>query len=279
METLSSMRERQFNQRIIDGYFRRRAAGGRSAFARGMDYALLRLILFGGAYLYFASVTGKRLPSLLLALIVLLLCMVVLKIAREIRLERFTLRERQRIAALLTGERLLLCSKAAFAALARPLCGADETPLLLPCMGKATGDAVLSAIRESGAKKQMVLFAAWGFTCEARELAGRQGERVRLGDGQALHTAAKQAGLSPDPEQVEDYILQQEKQRKAEKVRHTSMAFMPGQGKKYLLTGLALAALSFLTRYGLYYRMMAGLCMGLAGAHLLTGRNRSAFSE
>ncbi|MDO4572780.1 MAG: hypothetical protein Q4C13_05385, partial [Clostridia bacterium] len=71
----------------VQRYLRRGAAGGRGLLARALDYILLRTMLFFGALLFFRQRLGGGAYAWLLAALTLLLGMVLLRIAREIRFE------------------------------------------------------------------------------------------------------------------------------------------------------------------------------------------------
>lgn len=66
--------------------------------------------------------------------------------------------------------------------------------------------------------------------------------------------------------------LQQHPRPRARLQELLSGAGAATRAKKYLLTGLVLLAASFLTRYTLYYRMLAGLCLTIAAAGALRRR-------
>jgi hypothetical protein len=266
-------------RRLAASCFSRNAGGGKSTFGRILDYVLLRLLLFAGAYLYFASLTGKRGPSLLLALIFLGLCMVVLRIVRMLRMEKATRVEMDRVKKRLTADRLLLLTNARFSSLAAPLCRENEQALLLPTSRPAEEWQVLSAIRSRQAGKRKLLFSLGGFTPEAQALMERMPDLVRFGNQAELLELGFKAGLAPGQEEVLQYIAMAERARKKAAAAGKSRALEPALTKKYWITGLVLFGLSFITKFGLYFRLMSGLCMTLAGAGLLLWRSRSTFQS
>ncbi|MDO4572026.1 MAG: hypothetical protein Q4C13_01555, partial [Clostridia bacterium] len=91
-----------------------------------------------------------------------------------------------------------------------------------------------------------------------------------------LIEAAERQGLRPDMDAVFAHILREEAQRKQRKSRLGGLSFRPGAAKKYLVTALLLFALSFLSRYALYYRMLAALCMSVFSINLFFDRTRGA---
>ena len=63
----------------------------------------------------------------------------------------------------------------------------------------------------------------------------------------------------------------------AEKKRKRAQPFAKGQTRRYLVCAAILLAASFLTRYALYYRLLAGVSLALAGMSFFV--NRSAKQE
>lgn len=259
--------------RLAEAALRKRFSRGRSALARALDYTLLRLMLLAGAYLYFSGAVEKTGAALLLSLLFLALCMVVLRIVREVRYDRFVRRETARVKQLLLTDRLLLLPVRRIRELCGPLCAPGETPVLLPCTGQAGPDEVVQALRSSRSKGPLALFAMAGFTGEARSLLLRTGNRARAMDPGPLRKAAAEAGLPPTDGDVRTYLANLARQEQALRKSRRTLRLDGGYGGKYLLTGLLLTGLSFLTRYGLYYRLLAGVCMTIGGLSLY-GRER-----
>ncbi len=253
--------------KCVRRYFRRGCAGGRGGFARAVDYAALRFFLLAGAWLFFRQrVTGAG-WALLLAVLTLLLAMVLLRILRELRLERYTRRETSRIRRQLTAQSLLLMERARLLALARPL--ANGEPRLILSAEPLGADALLPLARRRSA---VAVVAPAGYTPAAVAFARRTG--LRLIPQSALLDEAARQGLTPENEAILAHILCEEEQRRAQRTRLGGLPFVQGCAKKYLATALALFALSFLSRYALYYRLLATLCMSIFSVNFLVDRTR-----
>ena len=80
-----------------DAVFRKRFGGGRSLFARALDYFAIRAVLFAAAFLYFRTLVESVRIAAALSLIALAAAMVGMRIVREARYARFLLHERARI--------------------------------------------------------------------------------------------------------------------------------------------------------------------------------------
>lgn len=249
-----------------EAYFRRAFSGGRSLFARVADGVGLRLIVLGAAYLAFAPRFSSRLTALLLATITLGIASLVMRIAREILFERFVTREKKRIARMLLSDRLLLADMQTVAGLAGALCPQNERTVVLQRAMPVNADALLALVRARRACGKLHVFTCTSFDRSAEAFAARSNGRLVLHGSDELISAALDAGMEPSQREIFDYI--EAESCVARKRRHAASdhrsPFVFGSVKKYLLVALLLGGASFLTRYPLYYRMLAGLCMTIA---------------
>lgn len=138
------------------------------------------------------------------------------------------------------------------------------------------GADVLLPLLRGGNQAPPVVCSSAGFTPAAEDFVRRAPQRATLIGPDALVEAARETdALWPDDEAVHAYIaaqLQQHPRPRARLQELLSGAGAATRAKKYLLTGLVLLAASFLTRYTLYYRMLAGLCLTIAAAGALRRR-------
>ena len=247
-------------------YFRRKYCGGRGPFARIVDDIGLRLIVLIGAYLYFAPRFEKPATAVLLSGIVLGIVTLLLRIVREISLERFIRKEMRRISRTLLCDRLLLTDMQTVAALAGGLCPQEERAVVLQRALPADADALLALIRARRGCGKLHVFACAGFDRSAEAFAARANGLLVLHEQKELLDAAERAGMTPPQNAIDAYIeaeLKRERERrKAQRLR--ASPFLRGPAKRYLVTALILLCVSFFTRYMLYYRMLAGLCMTIA---------------
>ena len=261
------------SERLYARYFRRKRAGGRGRLALILDGALFRLILFTGAYLFFGTrLPGSEARALLLAGVFLLMCELAFRVVSEIRLEAFMQKELRRIRRLLTVDRLLLLDGPGIRALCAPLVARGETPVLLQRTAPADGDAVIAALRTRRGKGRVGILACGGFTPDAEALASRSGGMISLYPADVLLGGAAEAGLTPSAGEVRAYIAAELPRMEKKRRPRLPAPFAPGRAGKYLLAALALTAASFLTRYALYYRMLAGLCGAVASLGVFLNR-------
>lgn len=255
--------------KCIQRYFKRISAGGRGPLARAVDYAALRLLILAGAYLFFRQRIEGIFYAALLAVLTLLLAMVLMRIVREIRLERHTQKELYRIRRLLLARALTLMDRKTLLELARPL-SPDRPPALLLSVEPASADALLPLARK---KSAAAILAPAGFSPAAERFADTAG--LRLLSQAALLDAAADKGLAPGDADACAYILAEEKKRHEKRKKLGGLPFMRGCAKKYLATALVLFGLSFLSRYTLYYRLLATLCMSIFSVNFLMDRTRT----
>lgn len=257
-------------KKSIRRYFRRGLAGGRSALARAVDYVVLRLLILAGAFLFFRQRVGGLLWALLLALLSLLLGMVLLHIVYELRFERYVAKEMRRLRRRLLSQKIALMDKRTLLPIAQSLSG-DKTPALLFCAEPVSADALLPLARKKGVT---MVCATAGYSQGAESFAAQAGLRlIPLG---ALLDAAAAHGLAPGNHDIYRSILQEEANKCRKRPRLSGLLFAGGSAKKYLVTGLILLALSFLSRYTLYYRLLATVCMSIFSVNFLMDRTRKA---
>ncbi len=249
--------------RSVERYYRTRYGGGRGAFARALDYIALRLILFAGAFLFYRSRFGSLWIVAALSALTLGLCMILMRLYREIAFERFSRREHERLRRAALADRLMLAPRRYLETLCHTLLRPCETAALLVCALPADADALLETVRKEPLRP-LCVFSTAGFARSAEELAPRL-SGVRLCGQDALIEAAERIGVCAADADVDDRIraiLAAAKQRRR---RSFSFNFPRSAVRRYLLAALVLFGCSFLTRYALYYRMFAGLCVSIAG--------------
>ncbi|MEG1525355.1 MAG: hypothetical protein RRZ24_05445 [Clostridia bacterium] len=264
--------EEMLTERAYAQYFQARRGGGRGKLARGIDYVSLRLILFAGAYLYFAAQFSNKAMALLLAAVFLGLCMLVLHIWREIAMERFVKKELCRIKKALLTHKLLLLSSTSARKLCRPLCNEGEMPVLLQRALPADADALLTVLHTYQGCGNLAVFSCSGFDISAKAFAARLDGTLTIRDVEEVHHAAKEAGLSPSAAEVRAFIAEELRIQKQRKRAARPMPFVSGNTGKYFAISLILTGISFFTRYALYYRLLAGLCMAIAATGIAFSR-------
>ncbi len=267
--------ESRLNQRDLNRYLKRRQSGGRGAFARIVDAMGLRIVLFAGAYLFLRPRTTDALPALIMSATFLGLCMIVMRIWREIGTERFAKREYARIRKVLLNDRLLLMNERKLGALAKELCNDGETFVLIGSVKPADADALLTAVRRYGADKRLCVCALNGFDPSAESAAMRMYERIRLSDAAALYKAVAVAAPVTERD-IEGYIAAELAADRRRRAQFRALRMDPNGAKRYLWTAVSLIVLSFFTRYALYCRLLAGLCLSLMSLAYFTRSQRDA---
>lgn len=267
--------------RLCKAYYTRKYYGGRNTFARVLDYMVLRGIAFICAYLFFLPRFSKQSTVLLLSGIALGILMLVLRMGRQIRFERFTKKETARIRRILLTDKLLLADQPTLISFVSGRCPLGETPIVLAQAQDTSADSLLKALRTYKGSGHLHVFTCVGYDRSARAFAGRMWEHMTLHEPEELLRAARLAGMEPDNGQVEAWIVQQQRnlRKKRQSTRIKASPFAAGGAKKYVMTGLVLMGLSFFTRYTLYYRMLAGLCMSIAACSTMFLRSGTHVSQ
>lgn len=267
--------------RLCKAYYARKYYGGRNPFARTLDYIVLRGIAFICAYLFFLPRFPKQSTALLLSGIALGILMLLLRMGRQISFERFMKNETARIRRVLLTDTLLLADLPDLIALVSGRCPLGETPIVLAQAQNTTADSLLKALQTHKGCGHLHIFACVGYDRSAREFAGRMWEHMTLHEPEEILRSARLAGMEPDSGQVSEWIAQQQRnlRKKRQSIRIKASPFAAGGAKKYVMTGLILMGLSFFTRYTLYYRMLAGLCMSIAACSTMFLRTGTHVSQ
>ena len=249
-------------------YLKKKFTGGRGAFARAVDYAALRLVLLIAAYLLLRSKALLPAYALSLSLVALAAIAVLLRIIRQSRYDAFVRAETERLQKKLFLEGLSVTPEPALRRMAKGL--AEGRPLIiLRRAEKADADAVLSAGNRSGSAG---LLCTGGYTPSARAFAARPEIAITLIEPEALIAHAKEGGLLPSGEDAFSEMRRLYEADCDAKKHRRSLAFSGAFPVKYFLSAALLTALSFFTRYAVYYRLLAILCMGAAAVGALLSK-------
>ncbi len=257
----------------IKRYYKQRQHGGRSLAARIADGIALRLVFAAASYLWFHYNIENHVVVILLTSLTTFIFVAALKLWKDISFDRFVQKESARLCDTVLRERLLLLDESEFYELCECVCA--DLPgfenAMLWCIQHSLpidADDVLSAFRR--ARKQnaqlLAVCSLSGCTEAASALMLRLPIRAEYISPDLLLRFAKQTKtFAVEAEDVNAHIrskqtvvLERRKQMQAE-------PFAPGRAKKYLICAAILAAASFITGYALYYRLLAGLCLMLAG--------------
>lgn len=273
------------NKRMVREYYKRRLYGARTPAARAVDFVALRAVLLLCCYLWFADQLANRTLRLLLALCAMGLISVSIELFKSIRLDRFKIRERQRIRTEYAMEQLLLMPGEAYAAAVHAHIRAHRESyadaggcLVYPLQrSEPIGeDTLLSIYRlaQSRGCHAVLLFCPAPMAPEARVRSKCTDIRL-LQDENALLQIAQEQDFTLDDEGVDARILdamEREKRMRREK----SSPLSASRTKRYLLVAFALFGASFFVRYTLYYRLMAAVCLSLGSIAWLLERTAPA---
>lgn len=277
----------------VVAYYKRRMSGGKSPVARALDFFALRALFFTACLLYFRSVSNNLVVSLFLAAVATAVLCIVLHLVHQWRLERFILRQRQRLYEQYLRERLMLLPRDQFLVYARrhlntlPGYRAGEGEVTFrgqPCRVHVIQQpeplvpgALLGAYRAARAAgaARLAVFSA-GPVPEVTHAFCRRilDVAVEVFPPEALVRLLSQQ-REPDEEQRIDAIIQAEidalRAQRAESLKNPVGA---GRARRYLFAAGFLLVGSFFTAYALYYRIASGLCLALAIATAILRHRR-----
>lgn len=264
-------------------YYKRRMSGGKSPVARALDFVALRALFFAACLLYFRSVANNLAVSLFLAAVATAVLCIVLHLVNQWRLDRFILRQRQRLYEQYLRERLMLLPRDEFLLYAHkhlntlPGYRAKEGEVTFrgkPCrvhviqqpepLGPGALLGAYQAARAAGAARLAVFSAGpvpeatYAFCRRIMDVA------VEVFPPEALVKLLSQQ-REPDEEQRIDAIIQGEiDAERAERQERLRSPVGSGRARRYLFAAGILLVGSFFTAYAIYYRIASGLCLCLA---------------
>ncbi len=257
--------------RIVRRYFREKQARGKRLIARVLDTVALLLLLFAGTYLFLRNKALRTEHALPLAIVASLFAGVILLIVRRASLLRFIPRETDRLSRKLLSERLCLLDGRRFRSLCRKASG-ERTPVVFQCAEPVSADELLPLLKKQK-DATLTVCASAGFTKTAETLARHMPERLRLiGEAALVDTAMRDAALHPRREEVYAAI---EREQRIRREKRRGLRRLPIGAKSlgaYLIAAGVLLLCSYFTRYTLYYRLLAGLSVSIAGARFLLRR-------
>lgn len=245
-----------------DAVFRKRFCGGRSLFARALDYFAIRAVLLIAAFLYLRTLVESVRIAAALSLIALAAAMIGMRIVRETRYARFLSRERARIRRAIFLERLIFMPEDELLSLVEPLSGGR--PVVVLRHAEAAGpDALYPALRLY--EDPFALFSTGGYADGARAFQRRCRPDVVLLEPDAVAAAAEKSPAYPTDEDVSERIRAEREAQRQQRRGRVSRAFARGTAKKYALCACVLFAASFFSGYTIYYRVLASLCALFSG--------------
>lgn len=259
------------NRILLKRYYKNRLYKNRTAFARALDFIVLRLIIFAALYLWFKSKNTPSGLSVTLSIIATLMCSVAIELIKSMRLDRFIKKERIRLKREHALQTLLILDRGEFARIARFCFERTEGQGLLFAVQKAAPldpDDVLRAYRMAKQKHADAIhvFSATNANDSAVKMAGRFNDvDVNIHGPDNILEYADELGLYVDVETLEAALIDGMIEEKRNRRRRKMVVFTSARARNYLLIALGLIALSFTTRFALYYRLMAGICVIFAG--------------
>ncbi len=254
-------------------FFRKRHAGGRSIAARVIDYIGLRLIFAAACWLYFRHIIPSRTAAGWVTAIALIAFMIVLRLWRDHSFKKFMKKDIARMRDEMRMERLISMPYRDFLSLLEKTINVDPGVQLhgLQKASPVTEDDILAVYHAGCETKPMHICATAPFSSEAAALSRRLPVKVKLtGAAELLDTCREKMPIGDS--QLEARIEDALKERKERRHHLQARAFLGQSTKKYLLAAAVLLAVSFLTDYVIYYRMLASLCMLLAATTFFINR-------
>ena len=257
--------------RALMSYYKQKLYGGRSSFARAVDYISLRLILFLLCYVHFSGLISNLIMAGLMSLLALAFGSVALELIKSIRLDRFIRQERAAIAQDAIRKKIQRMPREeqleTLRAYAKnnPQAFAPDSIIFIPQKtAPLSQDDVLAAVHAAKKRsaKGVTLLHKGTLTPQAQEMARECKETTVsfLGLEQILSLQDRQA-LTPSPEEIDEIILERVSQLRQRKKEARSRPFGKGRVRRYIYCAIGLMIASFFVGYPIYYRLMSAMCI------------------
>lgn len=270
------------HHRALTRYYKRKLYGGRSAFARAMDFLSLRLIGLLVCYLHFSTTIANVVMAGLMSLVAMSFASVAIELAKSMRLDRFIRKERSRIAAESLKKKLLIMPRQEQLSFLRRYAkanpsrfGESEIIFTLHRTSPVTEDDVLAAGAAAKTRnaRAVTILHTGPIGEAARSLAADYGGAkvsfLALAD---ILPEEDKAALTPSEAEIDAIILAREDSLRHKRKAALSRPFERGRTGRYLLCALGLFAASFFVRYPLYYRLMAAACISFGAMAYAVGQ-------
>ncbi len=264
------MKNTKQNRKIIS-YYKRSLYGGRTSFARAVDYIALRAITLAACYLWFSTAVQNTVMALLLSVTALVTISVAVELFKSIRLDKFIVKERLRMRDKMFSKKLYMMPREKYKELVQSAVKSNPGKYGPSCLiyplqqaAPANADTVLSAYRaaQKHGCKEAVIFSASGASRDAEELLEQYTDlAIRFEPISSLIAQAEEHGLLPDDAAVDAQILSLIEAEKDKRRRLAERPFQPGRTRRYILVAAALFIASFFVKYTLYYRLLSAACV------------------
>lgn len=262
-------------KKIIRQYYKRRMYKGRSAVARALDYIGFRLIAFGALYLWFYSIAPNQLLTVTLSLISVAIISIAAELYKSLKMESFIKKERTLIAEKHMQVYFTLMPREEYIKAVQSVLMEDETFIYaVQAAQELEPDAILNIYRmaaQRGAKTIKIVT-----TNDVGEKAASYARTLPDIDIKIL-SAVSVLGKGDSPffsvteEEIDGHILGEYILMHSRRKLLRTVPFQKIRTRRYIITALVLIAVSFITEYALYYRLLASACLSFAGISWWTG--------
>jgi hypothetical protein len=273
-------------ERYVKKYLKTEYSKGASPFARMLDVFGLRMVVFMAGYFAYLLVTRSLIVSLILAGITTFAASLALSRMERARFEKFARKflEGMRETAML--EELVILPRAQrmkfFGEVVRRQPGFKEAAVKKDViLGKdrfarifdrhpaveLTEQDILNCLRiaQREGVHQCLLVGAAKISDAAKIFAsGMDGYAFELLDKEEILSFARQGGVLPSEERIEEKIANMVAQKKLNLKKLKAEVFGGGKFKTYVVTAVVMAGLSVALRFQPYFLSMAAFCGFLA---------------
>ncbi len=256
----------------IRRYYKRTLYGGRTLFARIVDFVALRAIALAACKLYFSSVLENSLLAWIMAVSAVGAGCAAVELYKAARLEKSIASQRGELKCRALKEKLLALPRQDYIALIREHVRTHQESfssdcVIYPLQQKAplSEDAVLTAcraaMRRSSRSVRIFSLSECGDfpLAPIKRLTGVDVALVNVPEMVKDNEAFASTDADADAMVLDMLESEREKRKKA-----VAEPFKALRARRYVLVAAGLFAMSFFVKYTLYYRLLAAVCVSFS---------------
>ncbi len=265
----------------VYGYYLKKLYGGRTIFARFVDFIVLRALLLVGLFLTFLQLSKSLTTSLLVSIFLTLAISITLYVIKSKRIERFINKDIAELKRKCLLEELTLMNSSEYADYMCKLFG-DYERVCINNNGfsakknddkiyvlhnhpsiKCDIDIVLNILRENKNSK-ITIVSLSEFSDSVKTLCKYERQNVKLICGEEVLELAAKTDMMPNEQTAQKKAEEEMKNNIITISKIKSAALSRTKVKAYMMCGICAVFWPFITGFRFYYPIIAAVCFALA---------------
>ncbi|NLB61572.1 MAG: 2TM domain-containing protein [Clostridiales bacterium] len=269
-------------EKKLSSYYRQRFSGDRTFFARITDTIFFVVVIALIGYRYFARQSIAWYIAILLGFALGILVLVAYRIINSMRFERFVEKERRQIEKEIALSRLSVMSESDYSKIVESIVKVENINrfkcliLSFQNIDEICADEIAKAYRQAISNKyeKVYVFSCSKLSAKASDFIDsiKNVEFVIYTQDQLFDYTKRLFPISDD--EIDETIIKRENKKREERKSRYKSAFSKSRLTPYFVFGAFLLIASYFVRFSLYYRLLAGMCFGMAFTVAMLERRR-----